>query len=118
MLVIENNKVEVHLASKNRTYTAQISHDVRGWFLCCVKVHFENRGYSGYVDNDAILKEFGFDKKAQKKLYKEVLGYWNLTEPFQSWWPWCRTRNDLITILNVVVNPIHDPNFIDISYIV
>ena len=120
MLVIQNNKVTVHIPSKQKTYKAEIFHDSRGWFLSTVSVSIEGSHsfMAGSMDNDAILREFGFNKEAQKKLYEEVLGYWNLDTLFQGWWPWCRTRKDLITILNVVANPMHDPNFIDISYMV
>lgn len=119
MLRIEADEITFLVESTHKLYKGQILKDDRGYFIGCVRENVDGVFYSGH--NDDFLIAAGFNTKAkQRDLYENVLGYWDDGSDSKGWWPWCRTKENLVRILYIIdaKNRIKDTIFVDISVII
>ena len=50
--------------------------------------------------NDRILQVFGYNTfQKQKELYQKVLGYFISEDMLPGYWPWCKSKEDILKIL-------------------
>lgn len=117
MLIIDEDRVTFYIENTRQIYKGEIIFNLlQGYFIGRVRAlingHFTPR------DNDTFLVDSGFNKREQQKLYEEEFGYWEPGSGNRGWWPWCRTRENLIRILHILDEKTKDTEFIDISVII
>ena len=118
MLIIEEDRITFHIEKTHQTFKARILKDDREYYFVSCVIESVN-GRSLPKCNDDFLIAAGFDTKAkQKDLYESVLGYWIDGSESIGWWPWCRTKENLVKILYSIDEKRKDAEFVDISVII